>query len=123
MGILVEASLMGEIEIDFSGEYRDLPEFNRSTMKEYIKSFVSRYGGEKEVFEITVYLKNFEASYFGRPLVFCSLAANTEFGLVSSSSTGWGLKQALRQGLKSLLLEVTKLNQKELYGKHAEAIA
>lgn len=114
---------MGRIEVEFSGEFRDFVDFNRDALKEYTTNFIRRYGEEKEIFDVSIYLKKFEASYFGRPLVFCSLAANTEFGLVSTSSTGWGLKQALRQGLKGMLLEIHKLNERELYGQYAEASA
>ncbi len=113
----------GGIDVDFSGEFRDLSEFNKEGLKSYIVNFLSKYGELKEIFEVSVYLKKFDATYFGKPLIFCSLAANTEFGLVSASSTGWGLKQSLRQSLKSLILDMHKLNERELYGKYSEAIA
>ena len=113
----------GEIDVNFSGEFRDIVEFNRTALAEYITRFIKKYGEEKEIYDISVYIKKFEADYFGKPLIFCSLAANTEFGLISASSTGWGLKQSIRQGMKNLLFEINKLHQKELFGNYASVSA
>ena len=116
-----DSILKKQIDIDFSGDFVSLPEFNRSALTEYVDGFIKKYGEEREVFDVSIYIKKFEASHFGKQLIFCSLAANTEFGLVSSSSTGWGVKQALRQSLRTMLLEVNKLNVRQLYGQYAEA--
>lgn len=109
--------MMGEIdqvEVYFSGDLIELKDFNRKLMSDYVNSFIQKYGKTKEFFDVDIYLKKFEASSFGRPLIFCSIAANTEFGLLSTTSTGWGVKQSLRQGLKILMLEQNKLIEKEV---------
>ena len=112
----------GEIDVDFFGDFRGIIEFNRDEMSDYIKRFIDKYGRRVEIYDVSVYIRKFEASYVGKPLIFCNIAANTEFGLISSTGTGWGFKQALRQGLKAALAEVSNLLEKEIYSKKIEAI-
>ncbi len=110
----------GRISVEFCGEFKDLPEFNRAALVESVNKFIKKYGDEKEIFDVSLYLKKFGASYFGKSLIFCSLASNTTYGLVSSSSADWGLKKSLKRTLKSLVLEVNKLAERQLYGEYTE---
>ncbi len=114
-----ETLVKGEIEVDFSGDVRALVDFNREALTEFVNRFVKKYGEEREIFDISIYLKKLDTTYLNRPLVFCNIAANTEFGLATATSTGWGLKQSIRQGLRTLILEVHKLGEKDLFGEYA----
>jgi len=95
--------------------------FDRDTLREYMEKFLVEYGDETEVFDLNVYFKVFESSYFGKPLLFSSIAANTAYGLVSVNAIDWGLKKSLKASLKSLILEVNKLAEKNIYGEYVEA--
>ncbi len=112
----------GEIDIDFFGDFRNLVEFNKEAMSDYINRFIDKYGRRVAIYDISVYIRKFEASYIGKPLIFCNIAANTEFGLVSSTGTGWGLNQAIRQALKTTLAEVHKSLEKEIYSRKIEVV-
>ena len=122
--------MMGEealIDVEFFGDAKGLPDFDRNVLMDFVNRFVGKYGGKSEIFDVSVYFKRFEANYFGKPLIFCNIAMNTDYGLVSTTSTAWGLRQSLRQGLKSALVEAQKLGESESYGRFAgvaeEAIA
>ncbi len=110
----------GRISIDFSGDSGEFVDFNKVDLKKHIENFVKRYCDESEILDVSVYLKKFEASYFGKPLIFCSFAVNTTYGLVSSSVVDWGLKKAINTCLKSMNLEINKLAEREIYGEYAE---
>jgi len=103
------------VDVDFFGDLGNLSKFNKEELMNFVNRFVEKYGNKKEVFDVSVYLKRFEANYLGKPLIFCNLALNTQFGLVSATSTSWGLKQVLRDS-KNALSEMRKLSEKEAYG-------
>lgn len=107
-----------EIEVEFFGDLGPLTE-SKEALADYTNRFVRKYGEKLEIFDVSVYLRKFEANYFGKPLIFCNIAANTEFGLISSTGTGWGSKNSIRQGLKSMLVEIQKQAEMELYGDYA----
>ncbi len=109
----------GKIDVDFSGDFESLPDFNRKALVDYINRFIKRYKEDKDIFGVSVYIKRFEAKYLGKPLIFCNMAVDTIFGSVSAASTGWGLKQAIKQSIKSLTGEVHKIEEKEFLGVHA----
>ncbi|MBS3167527.1 hypothetical protein J4216_00175 [Candidatus Woesearchaeota archaeon] len=111
---------ISKMEIDFSGDFDGIPDFNRKALEKFMESFIQKYGDESEIFEISVYVKKFDSSYFGKPLVFCNFAANTSYGLVSTNMVDWGLKKAVRGCLKSLVFEINRLAERELYGEYAE---
>jgi len=115
---MIDANTMMGIEVEFFGDFNSLAE-NKEMLADYTNRFIKKYGEQLEIFDVSVYLRKFDANYFGKPLIFCNIAANTEFGLVSSTGTGWGLRNSLRQGLKTMLVEIQKQAETELYGEYA----
>lgn len=116
MGVEKMVGEEGLVDVEFFGEIKD---FDRSVLGDFVNKFIDKYGNKKEIFDVSVYFKKFEANYFGKPLIFCNIAMNTGAGLISSTATGWGLRPSLRQGLKSALVEVHKAGEKEMYGQYA----
>ncbi len=118
-GIDGDMELVNGVDIDL---YGDLGVIDKEELKNYIAAFFSKHSEEKDIYDLSVHIKEFNDTYLGKPLVFCSLSANTEYGVISINSNGWGIKQALRGGLNSLVIEVNKFVVKELYGERFRAI-
>ena len=118
--MIASTTIMGEVNIEASEELRDMPEFNRDALMDYINSFLSKYTVAGEISHTDIYLKKFEASHLGRPLVFCNVTLSTQYGIISEHGSAWGIKQALRQAMKSSLFKMEKFAEEQALGTYAE---
>src|SRR3989344_2990741 len=113
---MVTGNVEGGVNIEVSGELRDMPEFNRDALIDYINSFLSKYAVIGDITNTDIYFKKFEASHLGRPLVFCNVTLNTQHGIISEHGSAWGIKQALRQAMKYSLAKMDKLAEEQALG-------
>ena len=122
---MVASALQGEVNIEIFGESRDLPEMNRDLLNKYTKEFFMKNSTWGDISSIDVYFKRFEASYLGKPLVFCNVTLNTMHGIVSEHGSAWGVKSALKQAMKNSIIKIEKLAEEKVFGMYGgiEALA
>ena len=120
---MIVGNIEGGINIEVSGEIRDMPEFNRDALIDHVNGFLSRQSVAGDISYADIYLKRFEASHLGKPLVFCNVTINTQYGIISEHGSAWGIKQALREAMKNSLDKMEEISEEQMLGSYAEAEA
>jgi|SRR3989344_8710065 len=108
------------INVELSGDLGEMGELKRNVIVEHVNNFLSKYAISEEIEYIDVYIKKFDALHLGRPLIFCNITFNTQYGIVAEHGTAWGSKQALKQAMKNSMLTMEKLAEEQLLGFYGQ---
>lgn len=117
---MIKAILGDIVNVEISGEFREIPEFNREAIADQVSSMLNKYTNTEDISYINVYIKRFEAINMGKPLIFCNVTINTAFGIVSEHGSAWGVKQALNQAMKNCLVNIEKTAEEHLMGEYSQ---